>query len=63
MIHPTKDFWCARNDQGLYGEAGGKKYDYAKNQLAPEGCEYVGFKELPKDGAFFVGKVFFKDDD
>lgn len=59
VIHPTKDFWCAHGDQGLYGEAGGEKYDYGKGQSEPEGSEYVPFKALPKDEGFYVGKVTF----
>ena len=59
MIHPTKDFWCAHGDQGLYGEAGGEEYDYGKGQMEPKGCEYVPFTALPQDGGFFVGKVTF----
>jgi hypothetical protein len=60
MIHPTKDFWCAYGDQGIYGEAGGEKYDLGKGQREPKGCEYVPFKDLPKDEGFYVGVVKFE---
>ncbi|MDR1580174.1 MAG: SH3 domain-containing protein [Synergistaceae bacterium] len=60
VIHPTKDFWCVRGDEGLYGEAGGEKYDLGKGQREPEGCESVPFKDLPKDEGFYIGKVTFE---
>jgi uncharacterized protein YraI len=57
VIHQTEDFWCVRGKQGIYGEAGGEKYDYGKNQPAPEDSDYVLFKDLPKDGDVFVSSV------
>jgi hypothetical protein len=58
-IHQAEDFWCVRGKQGNYGEAGGGKYDYSKGQPALEGCEYVPFKNLPRDGDVFVSAVHF----